>query len=351
LSKDTSRNVDRNSPPYVKVAAQLGHQLSIECRATGVPDVSVAWQKHIKPSKLNHKVIENFDDDSFDQEDDIYSRTESKETDSVKIKKRKYNLKNKKRHKEKKDYPISDYRQVNRRHICEYQISHITKKITRWQKITILLSNIYYHLQIYVIDKNKGESIGKTERCGDYEKHVMRRDTFCSELNLDNVRTEHYSTLFRCNATNTYGTDEIFYKIVRPGSPGTPQELSAENITDTSIQIAWRPGFNGGASQKYFVQVKETKSGHEKYKLKYTKEITKPVTVISGLQPNMMYTFRVKARNRHGTSDFSEEIEEKTRRKFTIKYLPVLCFIMHLYFYWQPCSIYILFMFLQQWRA
>ena len=120
MSKDTSRNVDRNSPPYVKVAAQLGHQLSIECRATGVPDVSVAWQKHIKPSKLNHKVINDFDDDSFDQEDDIYSRTESKETDSVKIKKRKYNLKNKKRNKEKKDYPISDYRQVNRRHIFKY---------------------------------------------------------------------------------------------------------------------------------------------------------------------------------------------------------------------------------------
>ena len=36
-----------------------------------------------------------------------------KETDSVKIKKRKYNLKNNKRNKEKKDYPISAYNQVN----------------------------------------------------------------------------------------------------------------------------------------------------------------------------------------------------------------------------------------------
>ena len=149
----------------------------------------------------------------------------------------------------------------------------------------------------------------------------MRRNTFCSQLNIDNIRTEHYSTLFRCNATNSYGTDEIFYKIVRPGSPGTPEELSAENITDTSIQLTWRPGFNGGASQKYFVQVKETKSGHEKYKLKKTKEITKSFTVINGLQPNMMYTFRVKARNRHGTSDFSEEIELKTQRKLITKYV------------------------------
>ena len=169
---------------------------------------------------------------------------------------------------------------------------------------------------MYEIDSSKGESVDRTERCGDYEKHQMRRNTFCSELILANVRTEHYSTLFRCNATNSYGKDEIFYKIVRPGSPETPKELTAENITDTSIQLVWREGFNGGSSQKYFVQVKETKTGHEKYKLKKTKEISETFTVINGLQPNMEYTFRVKARNRHGTSDFSSEITEKTRRKF-----------------------------------
>ena len=169
--------------------------------------------------------------------------------------------------------------------------------------------------QIQTIERSKGEHVGKAQRCGDDGKHRMRRNTFCSRLDIDNVRTEHYSSLFRCNATNPYGMDEIFYKIVRPGSPETPKELSAENITDTSIQLVWRPGFHGGSSQKYFVQVKETKSGHEKYKLKKTKEITESFTVINGLQPNMKYTFRVKARNRHGTSDFSSEIHEKTRRK------------------------------------
>ena len=90
--------------------------------ATGVPDVSIAWQKHFRPSKLSDKVIDDLDDVNTDQEDDIYSTTDSKENDSVKLKKRKYNLKNKKRNKEKKDYPISDYREVNHRHIFEYKM-------------------------------------------------------------------------------------------------------------------------------------------------------------------------------------------------------------------------------------
>ena len=166
-----------------------------------------------------------------------------------------------------------------------------------------------------MVERNKGEFIGKTIRCGNYDRYPIGPNSFCSEITIDNVRTEHYSTLFRCNATNSYGTDEIFYKIVRPGSPGTPLKLAAENITDTSMVLVWSPGFDGGSSQKYFVQVKETKTGHEKYKLKKTKDIKETFTVINGLEPNMMYTIRVKCRNRHGTSDFSKEIQVPTQRK------------------------------------
>lgn len=169
--------------------------------------------------------------------------------------------------------------------------------------------------QIHIVDQNKGEFIGKTERCGNYDKYPIGPNTHCSELKIDNVRTEHYSTLFRCNATNSFGTDQIFYKIVRPGSPETPTELRAENVTDTSMQLVWRSGFNGGSSQRYFFQVIETESGHERYKLKKTKDIKETFTVINGLQPNMKYTIRVKGRNRHGTSDFSTEINVATQRK------------------------------------
>ena len=81
------------------------------------------------------------------------------------------------------------------------------------------------------------------------------------------------------------------------------------------MQIMWEPGFNGGSVQSFYLQVKETNSGHEKYKLKKTKDIREKFTTIFGLQPNMMYTVRVKGRNRHGTSDFSQEVTARTQRK------------------------------------
>ena len=122
LSKDRTRKKSDRPQPYVKVAAQIGHQLSIECQATGVPDVSIGRQKHFRPSKEEPSFVDDFknNDDQedeiryFDLDESLFDDTKKiKETDSVKIKKRKYNLKNNKRNKEKKDYPISDYNQVS----------------------------------------------------------------------------------------------------------------------------------------------------------------------------------------------------------------------------------------------
>ena len=122
LSKDKTRKKSNRPQPYVKVAAQIGHQLSIECQATGVPDVSIGWQKHFRPSKEEPIFLDDFknNDDQedefryFDLDESLFDDTKKiKETDSVKIKKRKYNLKNNKRNKEKRDYPISSYNQVN----------------------------------------------------------------------------------------------------------------------------------------------------------------------------------------------------------------------------------------------
>ena len=123
LSKDRTRKKSDRPQPYVKVAAQIGHQLSIECQATGVPDVSIGWQKHFRPSKEEPFFLDDFKSKDA-TEDEIYKYLDLdeslfddnkniKETDSVKLKKRKYDLKNNKKNKEKRDYPISAYNEVS----------------------------------------------------------------------------------------------------------------------------------------------------------------------------------------------------------------------------------------------
>ena len=62
--------------------------------------------------KQKETLTDDLDDDLMDSRDNLHGKHDVKETDSVKVKKRKFYLKNNKRNKEKKDYPISDYSQV-----------------------------------------------------------------------------------------------------------------------------------------------------------------------------------------------------------------------------------------------
>ena len=111
MSRDTTRNANDRPPPYVKVAAQLGHQISIECRGTGVPDVSIAWQKSFRPSKMNDDLSDYPETDNSDEDGNLYDTRDGTNQESVESKKRKYKLKNR-QNKQKKDYPIAEFNQV-----------------------------------------------------------------------------------------------------------------------------------------------------------------------------------------------------------------------------------------------
>ena len=80
-------------------------------------------------------------------------------------------------------------------------------------------------------------------------------NTIRSVLKLDNVRSEHYNTLFHCTVTNTFGTDSMAYRLVTPGRPERPNNVQAIAVDDTSIELTWTPGFDGGYEQQFYVKV------------------------------------------------------------------------------------------------
>ena len=63
-----------------------------------------------------------------------------------------------------------------------------------------------------------------------------------SVLKLDNVRTEHYSTLFHCRANNSYGSDSHVVSLVPPGKPDPPADLHVVATAADSVTLGWRPG-------------------------------------------------------------------------------------------------------------
>ena len=53
--------------------------------------------------------------------------------------------------------------------------------------------------------RNRGETVEPSEHIKDQDRRFEQ--FYESNLYLDNVRTEHYTSVFRCEASNRYGTD------------------------------------------------------------------------------------------------------------------------------------------------
>ena len=116
MREDPKINNKDLPPDYVKIAAQLGHQLSIECRASGVPDATIGWQKHYKPPNpdLNRENGGNggsswSSDDSRDSNGVRNGDTKDGQGISSGMK---YRYKWTASHRREKDYPISAYKEV-----------------------------------------------------------------------------------------------------------------------------------------------------------------------------------------------------------------------------------------------
>ena len=87
-------------------------------------------------------------------------------------------------------------------------------------------------------------------------------------------------------------------------------------MDDTSISLAWTPGFNGGYNQSFDIHVFDENSGQRVLKLKNIRRVVGNKTVIMGLTPQTRYSMKTRAWNRDGYSDFSDSIIIKTRRKY-----------------------------------
>ena len=53
--------------------------------------------------------------------------------------------------------------------------------------------------------RNRGETVEPSEHIKDQDRRFEQ--FYESNLYLDNVRSEHYTSVFRCEASNKYGTD------------------------------------------------------------------------------------------------------------------------------------------------
>ena len=107
----------------------------------------------------------------------------------------------------------------------------------------------------------------------------------------------------------------MYFQIVKPGPPQSPKRVDVTAVDDTSISLAWTPGFNGGYNQSFDIQVFEDATGHRILKLKNIRRVEGNRTTIQGLKPQTRYSLKIRAWNREGYSNFSDQHIIQTRRK------------------------------------
>lgn len=164
--------------------------------------------------------------------------------------------------------------------------------------------------QVHPTDPNRGESVLPTQIVHG------QINTYDSLLKLDNIRTEHYSTVFKCVAENGFGTDEHLISLTEPGRPDKPSQFHIVLTTPNSVRLSWNPGFDGGYNQTFALTVYQQRTGREVKKK--TLEVNEMnwwlnETTISNLVPETSYLVRIQAKNKAGLSESYEELFVKTR--------------------------------------
>ena len=84
--------------------------------------------------------------------------------------------------------------------------------------------------------------------------------TWESTLFVSKVRSRDYGP-YDCVARNEMGTGNSRVILSGTSRPDAPFWLTAVNATHDSVELAWKPGFDGGISQAYRIRYRQVICG------------------------------------------------------------------------------------------
>ena len=130
--------------------------------------------------------------------------------------------------------------------------------------------------------------------------------------NIYKVHINTYPALFVSLRRITFIT--LFCFLSFTGKPERPSDFKTTGADSTGVRLSWIPGFHGGENQTFVIQHKSESSS-------WSGNITVPGSklqhailneVVTGLNPDTRYTFRIYAFNKYGRSDYADSMPEET---------------------------------------
>ncbi|XP_017838781.1 nephrin isoform X2 [Drosophila busckii] len=128
---------------------------------------------------------------------------------------------------------------------------------------------------------------------------------FESALLIESTAAEDYGQ-YECVVRNSLGQASTTLEFSKPTRPDTPLQLRVGNVSDSSVELMWTPGFDGGMQAYYRLRVKQ--QGEDKYKTVEVKLGALNAT-LEQLKPGGNYYFSVMAFNEAGNSKYLPDIK------------------------------------------
>ncbi|XP_030027514.2 hemicentin-1 isoform X2 [Manduca sexta] len=169
---------------------------------------------------------------------------------------------------------------------------------------------------------------------GHYEINTTtdNNDSYRSVLKIKNVKPQDYGD-YHCKVKNSLGNIRPQVRLQPKGAPDAPRALAARQLAPAYVTLAWDAGFDGGlASTKYFVRYRRVAPGAAAPAAPAAAPAAAPCAEraaphdwseydcgranpcnVTRLDQHTSYSFKVKAVNTKGQSNFSNEITVTTK--------------------------------------
>lgn len=149
-------------------------------------------------------------------------------------------------------------------------------------------------------------------------------DVYTSILRMTDIRERDYGD-YNCRVANGLGTINTTIRLQPKGAPERPTKITAMDVGPSHVALLWEPGFDGGLpNTKYFVSYRRAAGGDEVVApdcaaprgpagqwLEFECRSSNPCNV-TNLDQHQTYSFKVKAYNTKGNSNYSDDITATT---------------------------------------
>uniref|UniRef100_A0A2C9LCF1 Uncharacterized protein n=1 Tax=Biomphalaria glabrata TaxID=6526 RepID=A0A2C9LCF1_BIOGL len=117
-----------------------------------------------------------------------------------------------------------------------------------------------------------------------------------SKLSILNVTDKSYGT-YKCTLRNALGNASQEIVLTNKSPPEQPLNVTAGSITWESVMLTWVPGFDGGMSQRFFIQFYSTGTSFGLSQKLEVLPTSSRYFNVTKLHPSKTYTFQVVAEN------------------------------------------------------